>query len=280
MTAELGTMTAELGTMPAEDGLTARATEPGTVAVQGESAVRTNIPVARDRRAAGGRYLGLRTTEKPPARTGWYATYTVRARQAGVHTLISEATAPVETPHTEAASYLHLSVNDDPFTEIARSQPHLYESRAAWGDLPERVRCPYLAARRGPLHRPRAPAAGRRPRAGKKDGDAPPPHGYRLGRRTRMTVDVYNFGGTARRVTVTARPVGGGWTVRAERETRIRVPARGQGRCQLHTPREQFGHPSGRPAAGLPGDARRPLRSTGVRGADLPRVTRPDLRGI
>ncbi|MFJ7180934.1 hypothetical protein ACIQXA_32085 [Streptomyces massasporeus] len=147
------TMTAELGTMPAEGGLTARPTEPGTVTVQGESAARTNIPVVRGRRAAGSRYPGLRATEKPPARTGWYATYTVRARQAGVYTLIPEATAPVETPHTEAASYLHLSVNDGPCTEIARPQPHLYGSRAAWGDLPERVRCPYLAARRGPLHR-------------------------------------------------------------------------------------------------------------------------------
>ena len=28
----------------------------------------------------------------------------------------------------------------------------------------------------------------------KDNGDAPPPYGYRLGRRTRMTVDVYNFG--------------------------------------------------------------------------------------
>ncbi|GGV80868.1 hypothetical protein GCM10010228_53140 [Streptomyces massasporeus] len=43
-----------------------------------------------------------------------------------------------------------------------------------------------------------------------------------------VTVDVYNFGDTARRVTLTARPVGGGWTVRAEQETRIRVPAGGR----------------------------------------------------
>lgn len=46
--------------------------------------------------------------------------------------------------------------------------------------------------------------------------------------RTRMTVDVYHFGDTARRVTVAARPVGGGWTVRAEQETRIRVPTGGR----------------------------------------------------
>ncbi|MFF7769229.1 hypothetical protein ACIPIU_25395 [Streptomyces massasporeus] len=43
-----------------------------------------------------------------------------------------------------------------------------------------------------------------------------------------MTVDVYSFGDTARRVTVAARPMGGGWTVRAEQETRIRVPAGGR----------------------------------------------------
>ncbi|MFD9979183.1 hypothetical protein ACFWZJ_02210 [Streptomyces massasporeus] len=49
-----------------------------------------------------------------------------------------------------------------------------------------------------------------------------------MDRRTRMTLDVYDFGDTARRVTVAARPMGGGWTVRAERETRIRVPAGGR----------------------------------------------------
>jgi hypothetical protein len=131
-------MAAGLGAMAAGSGGTARAAAHATVTVQGESAVRTNIPVVRDRRAAGGRYLGLRTTRKPPARTGWYATYSVRARQAGVHALTAVATAPVETPHTEAvASYLHLSVNDGPFAEIARSQPHWYESRPAWGDLCE-----------------------------------------------------------------------------------------------------------------------------------------------
>lgn len=51
-----------------------------------------------------------------------------------------------------------------------------------------------------------------------------------------MTVDVYNFGDTARQVTVAAQPVGGGWTVRAEQgraeqgreATRIRVPAGGR----------------------------------------------------
>ncbi|MGX1562192.1 hypothetical protein [Streptomyces sp. NPDC055506] len=68
---------------------------------------------------------------------------------------------------------------------------------------------------------------------GKEDGDAPPPHGYRLGRRTRMTVDVYNFDDTAHHVTVAAEPMGDGWTVRAEqgrkgRKGRIHVPAGGR----------------------------------------------------
>ncbi|MFE9030257.1 hypothetical protein ACFYOA_29015 [Streptomyces iakyrus] len=80
----------------------------------------------------------------------------------------------------------------------------------------------------------RARPAGRGVRAdgrGHSAGDAPPPHGYRLGRRTRMTVDVCDFDDTAHRVTVSARPVGGGWTVRADqgqRETSIRVPAGGR----------------------------------------------------
>ncbi|MFJ8719223.1 hypothetical protein ACIRD9_39615 [Streptomyces violaceus] len=131
-------MAAGLGAVVAASGATVSAAAPTTVTVtvQGEAAVRTNIPVHRDRRASGGRYLGLWTAEKPPARTGWYATYTVHVPRAGVYALTTVATAPVETPHTEAvASYPHLSVNDGPFTEIARSQPHWYESPPAWGDL-------------------------------------------------------------------------------------------------------------------------------------------------
>ncbi|MFI6371335.1 hypothetical protein [Streptomyces sp. NPDC050546] len=143
MAAGLGAVAAASGattsaggaTASADDSITSAAT-PTTVTVQGEAAVRTNIPVRRDRRASAGRYLGLWTTETPPARTGWYATYTVRVPRAGVYALTAVATAPVETPHTEAvASYPHLSVNDGPFTEIARSQPHWYESPPAWGDL-------------------------------------------------------------------------------------------------------------------------------------------------
>ncbi|WP_416976047.1 hypothetical protein, partial [Streptomyces sp. 4F14] len=50
--------------------------------------------------------------------------------------LAAVATAPVETPHTEAVgSYLQLSVNDGPVDELAGSQPRWYASAPAWGDL-------------------------------------------------------------------------------------------------------------------------------------------------
>ncbi|WP_326722604.1 MULTISPECIES: hypothetical protein [unclassified Streptomyces] len=111
--------------------------KPPVLTVQGEAAVRTNIPapVVRDRRASGGRYLALNTKKKPP-KEGWYATYAVRAPEAGVYALTAVATAPVETPHTEAtASYLQLALNEGRFIEIARSQPYWYESKPAWGGL-------------------------------------------------------------------------------------------------------------------------------------------------
>ncbi|PIM68029.1 hypothetical protein CTU88_35535 [Streptomyces sp. JV178] len=106
-----------------------------TLTVQGESAVRTNIPVVCDRRASGGRYLALATGQEPGA-DGWYATYAVQVPEAGAYALTAIATAPVEVPHTEAtASYLQLGLNGGPFRGVARSQPYWYESRPAWGDL-------------------------------------------------------------------------------------------------------------------------------------------------
>lgn len=133
-------MAAGLGaTVAAVTGIgtrTARAAGPEGITVPGESPTRTNIPVARDRRASGGRYLALLTSEHPPPDTGWFATYRVRVPQARVYALTAVATAPVETPHTEAvASYLQLSINDGPFTDLARSQPHWYGSPPDWGDL-------------------------------------------------------------------------------------------------------------------------------------------------
>ena len=123
--ARAGTGSARAGTLPVR-----------TITVQGEAAARTNIPVVRDRRASGGRLLVLLTTERPPGTAGWYATYRVRAPEAGVYALTAVATAPVETPHTEAvASYLRLAVNDAPFTDLDHAQPHWYDSPPAWGDL-------------------------------------------------------------------------------------------------------------------------------------------------
>ncbi|MEV5981444.1 hypothetical protein [Streptomyces sp. NPDC052114] len=105
------------------------------ITVQAEAAVRTNIPVAADRRAGNGRYLALLSTERPPEE-GWFATYAIDAPAAGTYELTAVATAPVELPHTEAvASYLDIDVNGGPSREAGRSQPYWYESKAAWGDL-------------------------------------------------------------------------------------------------------------------------------------------------
>ncbi|MFJ2770656.1 hypothetical protein [Streptomyces sp. NPDC087300] len=100
--------------------------------VQAEAAVRTNLPVVADRRAAKGKYVYLLSSQRPPAE-GWFATYVVDAPEPGTYELTAVATAPVEVPHTETvASYLHIAVNDEPPREVSRSQPYWYESRAAW----------------------------------------------------------------------------------------------------------------------------------------------------
>jgi hypothetical protein len=106
-----------------------------TITVPGESPSRTNIPVARDPRATGGRYLALTTTASPPA-CGWFATYAVRVRRPGPHRLVAIATAPVEQPHQEEPGcYVALSVNGAPFDPVSGSQPRWYASRPAWGGL-------------------------------------------------------------------------------------------------------------------------------------------------
>ncbi|MFF9777884.1 hypothetical protein ACF1HJ_30010 [Streptomyces sp. NPDC013978] len=61
----------------------------------------------------------------------------------------------------------------------------------------------------------------------KNDGDAEPPLGYRLSRRTRMSLDVYNFTGASRTVTVRALPARG-WAARAEGPTRFEIPTQGR----------------------------------------------------
>jgi hypothetical protein len=60
---------------------------------------------------------------------------------------------------------------------------------------------------------------------GKASGEAPPPHGYRLGRSTAMAVDVYNFDAVPRRVKVTAH-AWGGWAVSGPQT--VTVPAGGR----------------------------------------------------
>ncbi|MDL5205973.1 hypothetical protein [Streptomyces sp. ALI-76-A] len=136
MAAGLGAVvTAAAGVPTAQAAQTARAAPP-TITVPGESPARTNIPVARDRRASGGRHLALLTAERPPSDSGWYATNRVRASHTRVYALTAVATAPVETPHNEAnGSYLQLAVDEGPFIDLARSQPHWYESPPTWGDL-------------------------------------------------------------------------------------------------------------------------------------------------
>ncbi|MDT0341961.1 glycoside hydrolase family 5 protein [Streptomyces litchfieldiae] len=112
-----------------------RGEENGVITVRGQSPTRANIPTAEDPRASGGALLALRTAETPPE-SGWYATYTVDAPAAGIYRLAAVATAPVEQPHVEdPGSYISLTVNDGPRTPLAASQPHWYESAAAWGDL-------------------------------------------------------------------------------------------------------------------------------------------------
>ncbi|MGP4046538.1 hypothetical protein [Streptomyces sp. 2A115] len=61
----------------------------------------------------------------------------------------------------------------------------------------------------------------------KDNGDAEPPLGYRLSRRTRMSLDIYNFTDASQRVTAKARPAGG-WSARADGPTRVEIPPQGR----------------------------------------------------
>ncbi|WP_282793456.1 hypothetical protein [Streptomyces sp. CC224B] len=105
----------------------------------------------------------------------------------------------------------------------------------------------YLVTDAPPPGTPRPPSGPLRPRAlspaehivlaqryaaadsapGKADGDAEPPLGYRLGARTRMVLDVYNFDRVARTVTLRAR-ASEGWRVTPQRVEGVRVPAHGR----------------------------------------------------
>ncbi|MUN35728.1 hypothetical protein [Actinomadura litoris] len=116
--------------------------------VQGESPVRTNIPVAEDGRASGGAYLKLDTTRRPPS-GGWYATYRVNAPADGAYRMEVAATSPVEQWGQQAwGSYFDLSVNGAPFAQAAWSQPRWTGSPHAWGDL-YRLRLDDVELKRG-----------------------------------------------------------------------------------------------------------------------------------
>ncbi|MGW7087670.1 hypothetical protein ACWGH2_29800 [Streptomyces sp. NPDC054871] len=62
---------------------------------------------------------------------------------------------------------------------------------------------------------------------GKDNGDAAPPLGYRLGARTRMSLDVHNFNDTPQTVTVTAHPAEG-WSARNAGSRTVDVPPMGR----------------------------------------------------
>lgn len=103
--------------------------------VQGEDAARTNVGVAKDPRASGRSYLALASARRPP-KGGWYATYRVKAPAPGVYRLQAVATSPVER-HEDAkvGSYVNLSVNGSPYTQVAWSQPRWARYPRVWGDL-------------------------------------------------------------------------------------------------------------------------------------------------
>lgn len=113
------------------------------VVVQGESAARTNIPVAKDRRASGGRYLAL-DTAKP---AGWNAGYTVKVPKSGPYRLDLVATHPA-LPDRDGGSAFSIKVNDGAMTPVARSEPFWAATPAAWGTL-ARIRLDDVDLRRG-----------------------------------------------------------------------------------------------------------------------------------
>ncbi|TDD95129.1 hypothetical protein [Actinomadura rubrisoli] len=126
------------------------------IKIEGESATRTNIPRAADRRASGGKYLALASAHRPSGQ-GWYATYTVHAPAAGPYRLEATLSSPVEqaesspgeqTDEIDVGSHFALAVNGGPFTQVARSQAYWAGAPHAWGDL-HRLRLDDVELRRG-----------------------------------------------------------------------------------------------------------------------------------
>jgi hypothetical protein len=110
----------------------------GVIVVQGETPAQSNIPIAADPRASGGKYLALDTVKAPPD-SGWYATYRVAVPTAGVYHLDAVVTSPAMADRDpKGGSWFDLSVNGAPYDEVAKSEPAWADPRqtpTAWGSL-------------------------------------------------------------------------------------------------------------------------------------------------
>ncbi|MEI5103470.1 hypothetical protein RB200_39360 [Streptomyces sp. PmtG] len=130
--------------------------------------------------------------------------------------------APRGTPPRSRRGTVRVRAGRDPLYLVTDAPPP-GRPRPSAGD--DRLRARPLPAARHIVLQQRYAAADAAPN--KDDGDAEPPLGYRLGARTRMAVDVYNFTATARTVSLLARP-SGGWEVTPRRVERVRVPPHGR----------------------------------------------------
>jgi hypothetical protein len=110
----------------------------GVIVVQGETPTRSDIPIAADPRASGGKYLALDAVQAPPD-GGWYATYRVAVPAAGVYHLDAVLTSPAMADRDpKGGSWFDLSVNGAPYDEVAKSEPAWADPRqtpTAWGSL-------------------------------------------------------------------------------------------------------------------------------------------------
>ena len=108
------------------------------VTVEGESPAQTNIPVAMDPRASGGRYLALATPAPPPP-GGWFATYRVVVPAGGVYRLEAVVTSPAMADRSpKGGSWFDLSVNGARYWEVSKSEPDWADplrTPAAWASL-------------------------------------------------------------------------------------------------------------------------------------------------
>lgn len=105
------------------------------ITVQGEAAVRTDIPTAISAEAAGNAYLALDTAAAPP-RGGWFAEYEVDAATAGTYAMHAVLTSPaIPDRRPFGGSQFEVSINGAPFIQVARTEPDWADSGPAWGSL-------------------------------------------------------------------------------------------------------------------------------------------------